>query len=153
MSVMIGVDPGPVETAWVLLENGKPTMFEKAGNAAVLHFLSRIGTIPTTIEMIASYGMPVGKEVFETCVWIGRYIHVAPHATRITRNMVKMAVCHSPKANDATIRTALIDRFGGKDAAIGKKAKPGPLYGMSGDVWAALAVAITAIETEARYAP
>ena len=36
-----------------------------------------------------------------------------------------------------------------KDAAIGKKATPGPLYGVKSHAWAALAVAITA---EARLA-
>ena len=33
--------------------------------------------------------------------------------------------------------------------AIGLKASPGPLYGMAGDCWAALGVAITAAETSA----
>jgi len=40
----------------------------------------------------------------------------------------------------------LIDRYGGvggKRAAIGLKASPGPLHGVSKDVWAALAVAVT----------
>jgi len=46
-------------------------------------------------------------------------------------------------ANDASIRQALIDRFGGKDAAIGRKASPGPLHGIAADVWSALALAVT----------
>lgn len=104
------------------------------------------------VEMIACYGMPVGKEVFETVFWIGRFIqcwfengsHHKSIPARIYRQDVKLHLCKSPRANDATIRAALIDRFGpGKERAIGKKKTPGPLYGVKGDVWAALALAVT----------
>ncbi|HET6477318.1 MAG TPA: hypothetical protein VFH93_14740 [Thermoleophilia bacterium] len=43
---------------------------------------------------------------------------------------------------DANIRQALLDRFGGP-AAVGRKAAPGPLYGIARDVWSALAIAVT----------
>ena len=49
----------------------------------------------------------------------------------------------SEGAAGARTRHALIDRFGGKDAAIGRKAAPGPLYGISRDMWSALAIAVT----------
>ena len=65
--------------------------------------------------------------------------------------MVKSHLCHSAKANDSNIRQALIDRWGGDQVAIGRKKAPGPLYGFSGDMWAALAVAVTAAETTERY--
>jgi hypothetical protein len=102
--------------------------------------------------------MPVGAEVFETCVWIGRFIERwrttdicrCTEVRRVARIQVKSHLCHSAKANDSNVRAALIDRFGpGKEKAIGLKAKPGPLYGLTGDCWAALGVAITATETEA----
>ena len=51
------------------------------------------------------------------------------------------------------IRTAILDRFGGKDSAIGKKANPGVLYGLSGDCWSALAIAITFHETVVLQTP
>jgi hypothetical protein len=99
--------------------------------------------------MIASYGMPVGREVFETCLWIGRFVEA--WASRggeyrlVYRREVKLHLCESVRANDANIRAALIDRFGpGKPAAIGTKKAPGPLYGLKGDEWAALGVALTA---------
>jgi len=100
------------------------------------------------IEMIGSYGMSVGKTIFETCVWIGRFIAVNMTTySLIERRFVKRHVCNSPHAKDKNIRQALIDRFpatgGGKIPQIGTKTLPGPLYGFSKDQWAALGVAVT----------
>jgi hypothetical protein len=116
--------------------------------------------VRVVIEMVACYGMPVGAEVFETCVWIGRYLEaLGPNSVvdgyervcRMKRQAVKLHLCHSNKANDATIRQALIDRFGPtKLEAIGNKAAPGPLYGVKADVWAALALAVTHWDTQKR---
>jgi hypothetical protein len=47
-------------------------------------------------------------------------------------------------ADYANIRPALIDRFGGS-TAIGREAAPGPPYGISRDVWSALAIGVTYI--------
>lgn len=105
------------------------------------------------IEEIASYGMPVGREVFQTCIWIGRFIQVwqvcewetgVPHTwSLLPRKDVKLALCGSPRAKDANIRQALIDRYGGKAKAVGTKKQPGPLYGIRSHCWAALALAVT----------
>ena len=76
------------------------------------------------IEMIASYGMPVGKEVFETCVWIGRFTQqtyeIGKEYKYIYRKDEKMNICNSMKAKDSNIRQALIDRFG----QVGTKKNP-----------------------------
>jgi hypothetical protein len=95
--------------------------------------------------MIACYGMPVGAEVFETCVWIGRFLQrwEGPYSL-VYRREVKLHLCDSARAKDANVRQALIDRFGpGKQKAIGLKASPGPLFQIKADLWAALGVAVT----------
>jgi hypothetical protein len=103
------------------------------------------------IEKIQSFGMPVGAEVFDTCVWIGRFIQVTPDppAVRLVgRQEVKLHHCHSARAKDSNIRQAMIDRFGpGKDKAIGRKASPGPLHGVRKDIWSALAIACYHLDT------
>lgn len=107
------------------------------------------GPYELAVEMIASYGMPVGKEVFETCVWIGRFIERwGKRHTKVYRKDVKMHLCRSMRAKDSNIRQALMDRFGpGKAKAVGTKKAPGALYGIRGDMWAALAVALTFADT------
>ncbi len=155
--MILAIDPGPTHSAYVLLHHdGKPDEFGKLENerwaeglAAIAPSLSPDSTI--AIEMIASYGMPVGAEVFETCVWIGRFVEICHprEVRRIKRGEVKTHLCRSQKAKDSNIRQALVDRYGGKERAIGTKAKPGPLYGIKADCWAALAVAVTAMDTEA----
>jgi len=154
--LVLGVDPGTTETAWVELdtERNKLESFGKCDNHA---FLEKLRAGPNygsmAIEMIASYGMAVGAEVFETCVWIGRFIEAwGGPFTKVYRREVKMFLCGNNSADDSNIRQALIDRYGGKDAAIGKKKSPGPLYGISGDMWAALGVAVTWQHTHAKKA-
>jgi len=99
------------------------------------------------IEMVASYGMAVGKTVFETCTWIGRWteliaqMHVTPEL--VYRMDIKMHHCKSAKAKDSNIRQALIDRFG----APGTKKNPGLTYGLKEDLWAAFAGAVYLADT------
>ena len=148
---LIAIDPGNEESAFVLYdtEDDRPVWWEKCRNEMVT---ADFHGEALAIEMVASYGMAVGASVFETCVWAGRFIerwesgHEGQEAIPVYRREVKLHICGSARAKDANIRQALIDRYGGKEKAIGKKATPGPLYGMSGDCWSALAVAITVAE-------
>lgn len=149
---VIGIDPGNTQTAWVLLGDGMPVDHGKEENAAVIERV-RADWAPRAdllaIEMIASYGMPVGKEVFDTCLWIGRFAEAwaarGGQYKLVYRKDVKLFHCETTRANDANIRAALIDRYGpGKERAIGLTRSKGPLFGFKGDEWSALAVALTA---------
>lgn len=145
--IILAIDPGCAESAWLIYEaeSGNINGFGKDKNDDLFSMLNPFLTDHLAIEMIASYGMPVGKEVFETCIWIGRYIEFfnGPH-TLIYRKDVKMHLCNSVKAKDANIRQALLDKVGPQ----GTKKAPGPTYGISKDVWSALAIAVTFAETK-----
>ena len=160
MSILLAIDPGPAESAWLTYntEEHVPVEWAKQPNEPdALGWFARAAAPCDhfAVEMVASYGMAVGAEVFETCVWIGRFIErwedgYGSTLPRILyRRDVKLHICNDSRAKDANVRQALIDRYGGKAKAIGLKKSPGPLYGLHGDCWSALAVAITAAETEA----
>jgi hypothetical protein len=148
---VFAVDPGQTQSGWVLYDDDSHVADCGVNdNADMLPWIRHgQGAQVLAIEMVASYGMPVGREVFETVRWIGRFQQAwrEPDAVRfVYRQDVKLALCNSPRANDASIRQALIDLFpptgGGKTPQIGTKARPGPLYGVSSHVWAALGVAV-----------
>jgi hypothetical protein len=153
----IGIDPGPEKSAYCILsDKGRVVQFDKLDNIPFLQFLggpdNYAGNNLFIIEMVACYGMAVGVEVFETARWVGRFqdrieTKHGMEARLMYRKDVKMTLCHTMKANDSNIRQRIIDLYGGKDKAIGKKKTPGPLYGISGDCWAALAICLTAKET------
>lgn len=148
---LLAIDPGTEKSGWCIFSDGKVSESGIDENEVVLSMVYGWLGEPMAIEMVASYGMPVGREVFETVLWIGRFVeaHSSPDSVRLVyRKDVKLHLCGSPKAKDANIRKALLDMFprtgGGKTPQIGIKAKPGPLYGVSTHAWAALGVAVTA---------
>lgn len=148
--MILALDPGPEQTGAVWLDGGRVVAADVAPNAQLVELVRRDDSALLAIEMIASYGMPVGREVFETCVWIGRFQQAwhSPAAVRLVyRRDVKLHLCGDPRAKDANIRQALLDLFprtgGGATPQIGTKGKPGPLYGVSSHAWAALGVAVT----------
>ena len=144
MTYILGIDPGNVESAWAGIKPGdcQPYDIGKATNDRVREMLRTIirirPDVHVAIEMVACYGMPVGAEVFETCVEIGRFVEICPTAQLVYRREIKLHHCQSARANDAAIRQALIDRFGNK----GTKKQPGWFYGFKADIWAAYALAV-----------
>jgi hypothetical protein len=146
----LAIDPGTTQSQYVVWDGQRVLDHGLALNEVLLDFLDGFQNhkeLRPCIEMVASYGMAVGREVFETVYWIGRFDErlraLGTNPVRVFRKDVKLHLCHTNKAKDANIRQALIDRFGGKERAIGRKAAPGPLYGISSHAWAALALAVT----------
>lgn len=151
---VIAIDPGDKRSAIVHYDPIGKTVLESRheDNQSVLAWLRQVPGVPLyprlVIEGIASYGMPVGKEVFDTCIWIGRFIQAwdPGYWELIYRKEVTMHLCGSARAKDSNVRAALLDKFGGRGAR-GTKKSPGRLWGISGDKWSALAVAVTSSET------
>jgi hypothetical protein len=150
---LIAIDPGTEESAYVVYNTRDQTIEAKAilPNPEMVDFLQWTVNLPDhlAIEMVACYGMPVGKETFETCLWTGRFIQAArsKYFRKIYRMQVKSFLCHNARAKDANIRQALIDKLG----QVGTKKNPGPLYGIKTHIWAALSVAVTAAETKSTW--
>lgn len=154
---VLAIDPGPIESAYTVIhDNGEPIRFHKLPN---VHLREKILIASNdfeevdhvAVEMVASYGMAVGKDVFETCVWIGRFCEAIrgnwypfSEPDLVYRRDVKMHHCGQVKAKDSNIRQALVDRFapGVRNHGKGTKAEPGWFYGFSADVWQAYALAV-----------
>ncbi len=155
MVPILAIDPGTEQSGWCAFDGEHVNASGVMENPELLTCLQRpqfsLNGYRLAIEMVASYGMPVGREVFETVRWIGRFQqawHAPDEVTLVYRKDIKLQLCGTTKAKDANIRQALLDMFprtgGGKTPQIGIKAKPGPLYGVSSHAWAALAVAVVA---------
>jgi hypothetical protein len=147
MNIM-AIDPGPEVSGVVWLSTERRIIAaEIQDNKEIVRTLRGGHTVHpfphVAIEMIASYGMPVGAEVFNTCTWIGRFEEAYVHSdltARYFRKDIKLHLCGTTKAKDANVRQALIDLLG----PPGVKKNPGPTYGISKHMWAALALAIYA---------
>ena len=142
---ILAIDPGNIESAYCVIEDEtyKPVEFGKIGNEEILKKIEELEYDTLVVEKIASYGMAVGATVFDTCIWIGRFVQASKKTHEyIYRKDEKMNLCNSMKAKDSNIRQALIDRFG----EVGVKKSPGFFYGFKKDIWAAFAVGVTYLD-------
>ena len=149
--LIFAIDPGNVQSGYALIEMPEFRCVE-FGKVDNFELLERVKSLPhgvdaVVIEMVACYGMPVGKDVFETCVWIGRFsqalcLHKVEY---VYRKDEKMSLCGDMRAKDSNIRQALVNRYAKHDFKSGKgtKKKPDTFYGVSKDVWQAIAVGVT----------
>jgi hypothetical protein len=158
--MILAIDPGNIESGYALIDRYtyRPLDIGKISNTSLIDKLS-IGQFSdvdiVSIEMIGHYGtgMPAGKTVFDTCIWIGRFIEVLSpeRPTLIKRATVKAHICGSVRAKDANVTQALVDRFaaGVPNHGKGSKANPGWFYGFRADIWQAFALAVYTADTHA----
>ena len=146
---LFAIDPGNMESAFVVWDGSKIIGFDKIPNAFIFYNLEFYDFDICVIEQIASYGMAVGESVFETVFWSGRFaekaIRYCNNFDRMKRMEVKMHLCHNSRAKDSNITQALIDRFAHNTRNKGKgtKKEPGFFYGFKKDIWQAFALAVT----------
>lgn len=165
--ISLAIDPGDVVSGWVLYDSSAPRLVaaaegvvidgvRKAGvehNDRLLKMVRDpsqrwpIAIHALVLETFRPRGQPMYSQLIETARYTGRLQEAWWGATRraavlITREGVKTELLGAPKGSDANVRAALVDLFGGKDAAIGSAKRRGPLYGLAGDSWQALALAI-----------
>jgi hypothetical protein len=151
--ISVCIDPGPEQSAYVVWDaeahdfymNGanveKHAIVSTEGMIGRLRTLVRNGIEVVAIEMIQSFGMPVGRSTFQTVLNIGRFVQ-AVYEVNPTAD-VRLYGRPSIKGqlggkNDAEIRASLRLRYG--EARKGEK-----LEGVVKDQWSALALA-TAID-------
>jgi hypothetical protein len=147
--LILGIDPGPGESAYCLVDRHYRVV--AAGKVPMERLIAGIRCSPpaqVAIESIQSYGMAVGRSVFDTCFVIGRIQQACDDrgipCTLYPRPEYTRRICGVGKVNDAVLRQALLLRFGGDR-------KGEPLHGLKGcsDKRSAFAVAVYHIDVTA----
>jgi hypothetical protein len=173
---LLAIDPGSTQSAYVVVDTNQglaPVWFDKIRNEELLELPHLTTADHIAIEQVGHYGtgMPAGKDVFDTCIWLGRYWQKAltrplahdvvgdipigppsepPTIDLVLRKTVVTHICGSSKAGDPHVIQALVDRFGRAEHGRhgkGVKDNPGWFFGFAGDVWQCYALAVYIFDT------
>lgn len=143
---LLSIDPGSYKSGYVIWDGESRLSPGIENNKGLLDIIRKeVRQLDrVVIENIASYGRPVGRTVFDTCIWIGRFIQLwgelkdESSLYLIERKEVKMHLCGRTASKDSDVIKAIKDRYGEK----GTKKAPGFTYSLVGDSWQAFALAI-----------
>ena len=132
MTVILALDPGSTMSGWCIYAGKTPVLWGKAANAKLLDNSLYRGWTPrvVAIEAVVSYGQGFDKNLRDTIAWAGVFAYVrggvdavtgdANGVVWVTRQRVKLHLTGATQGvNDAVIRKALIDRYGGPPSLLG----------------------------------
>jgi hypothetical protein len=147
VKTIVAIDPGPEESTIVEVARepfsiaSKFTASNREARDWINQHSSLAGGFEVVCEEVKSFGMPVGVEVFNTVLAVGRFMQLCEargvNFHLVGRQEVKLFWCKSARAKDSNVRQALIDHYG----KAGTKKDPGGTYGISSHLWSALAIA------------
>ncbi len=158
MRVLVGIDPGPEQSAYVVVESDHRGILEHGivRNGELIDRLrfrddvtNRRWADHLAIEYMESRGgvfvMP--QSAWDAQWWGGRFEEAwRGSTTHLFPRQVRVALCGTARAKPKNVRQAILDRYpatgGGKCPQVGIKSKRGPLYGITSHEWSALAVAL-----------
>lgn len=154
ISKILAIDPGNEKSGYTLIDMQTyvPIQHGKIDNDKLEELMLELDYEHLVLEMVASYGMSVGKSVFDTVFHTGRFsgIKTSVKYTRITRSQVKMHLLGRTSAKDTHITQFLVQRFltteemdRWGDYGKGVKADKGYFYGFNNDIYQAYAVGVT----------
>lgn len=175
--IVLAIDPGTESSGLVFYDPAARVVRDSGDGVPNDQILKGLfdGTISAhqmVIETVQNQGLPIGDTTIETAIWIGKfsaaweYAHPGSRVARIRRSDEQIALCgrtryRDPKTGgvrgvtDAQIRAAVIARHaptgGGKVPQVGVTKARGPLYGVKGHAWSALAVAMTWLITDGTF--
>jgi len=132
---ILGIDPGPVESAYVCVSDDQKVLFaDKVGNDLLIARLkdrSQRAYLPrhVAIESIKSFGKRVGAETFETCRMEGRILQLCadlkiPCFQYGRMKYGKTLIGEGTVINDTLLRRALLLRFGGDGETVSDEVIP-----------------------------
>ena len=149
---ILGIDPGTTQSGYVIYDTSSHSLHEKGkvDNEHLEIMLPFLKFDEAAIEILVSYGQPVGKETFETAYFIGKVFKTMENFGRTYHRYSRNEVCDSfgvvtgNGGKDTQLRAIIESKFGkSRKYVIGTKKFPGPLYGMVGsDMFSALALAM-----------
>lgn len=131
---VLGIDPGPEESAAVEIAGGVIKSATNFANRDFRAVLAMVSPKYIYIEGFQNYGSSIGTSSIKTMYAIGSFIQVCEDEKAdfrlVVRPEIKKHLCGTVAANDSTIRTSLLRRYG-----------KGETRGITTHLWAALAVA------------
>jgi len=128
--LILGIDPGPQRSAAVLIASGNfgVAVAEVFDNENLIGHVKRVAWDGVAVESIQSYGMAVGREVFDTCYMIGRIQQACKDrglsCSLYPRPEYTRRICGTGKINDSILRQALELRFGGYGETVSDEVIP-----------------------------